>query len=133
MATYTPIEHGKPNWDTVVNQNFKNIDADTNWVSLTINAPFTGTMQFRRRFNIVQISGSISATETVDANVVIATLPVNVYRNNAKTNLHYVVNAGDSTNIANVSLNNDGSVILIQTSADITKTTIKISITAIVN
>lgn len=64
-SNITNISHGQANWDTAINQNFQNLDADSGWVKVPLLAPFDGVLQIRRRAHYIDLWGVINATESI--------------------------------------------------------------------
>ena len=79
-SNVTNISHGQANWDTAINQNFKNLDADSGYISLPLLAPFTGEVFIRKNAHSYQITGTIKSTEALSTitGTPIANIPANI-------------------------------------------------------
>ena len=111
-SNITNISHGQTNWDTVVNQNFQNLDADSGWVAVPVYAPFTGDVWFRKSAHSLEITGIIYRSEeiTTSDGTKIADIPANVFPKGTK-GVGIVSYQGGALGYARLMINIDGSIV----------------------
>lgn len=128
-SNITNISHGQANWDTAINQNFQNLDADSGWIEISIIAPFKGWMRFRKTARLIEVIGSIMTTEVVE-NIIgtkIGSLPENLLPSGAMS--HYLNNVADGAANATARsyIDDLGNIFFLASNIDTTKFPIRLS------
>lgn len=115
-SNITNISHGQANWDTAINQNFKNLDADSGWVSVPLLAPFKGQLSFRKTAHSMTIYGKFSSTEEITAE---SGAPVAIFPKIGDS--YYWVSLSEGRNaFVRLSLSPDGTLNFLDSTQDIT-------------
>lgn len=128
-SNITNISHGQTNWDTVVNQNFENLDSDSGWVSITLLAPFKGELYVRKTAHLIEVCGYFISTEeiTTASGTPVAKIPdgLDKYR-------YFTALSDGLKSFARLTILADGTLSFLDSTQDITSNSVYLANTFII-